>query len=112
MQGIAFDGQYLWMLHHGSNNLYQFNLAGDHIDGTILNNYANLLLAERNYVEALSNYETALDDVMLSRTDVAAIHLNRALCLRAMGRYDAAKDAYLAHQAWLADPLESMPPAR
>ena len=85
-------------------------LANSPADGTILNNFANLLLLEKDYAEALNNYAIALDDIALSRADVAAIHLNRALCLRALGRYDAAKDAYLAHKSWLADPLETMPP--
>ena len=87
-------------------------LAGEYAGGAILNNFANLLLAEQNYVDALANYETALEDVSLSRTDIAAIHLNQALCLRALGRYDAAKDAYLAHETWLAEPLQGTPPAR
>ncbi len=87
-------------------------LASEPAGGIILNNFANLLLAEQNYADALTNYESALNDVTLSRTDIAAIHLNRALCLRALGRYDAAKDAYLAHKAWLAEPLQGMPPAR
>ena len=75
-------------------------------DGTVQGNYASLLLREGRYADALTAYETALDDATLTRTDVAALHLNRALCLRAMGRYDAAKSAYQAHQAWLQDPAD------
>ncbi len=73
-------------------------------DGAVQGNYASLLLREGRFADALTAYESALDDRTLSRTDVAALHLNRALCLRAMGRYDAAKQAFQAHQAWLEDP--------
>ncbi len=76
-------------------------------DGTVQSNYASLLLREGRYADALTAYETALDDATLTRTDVAALHLNRALCLRAMGRYDAAKSAFQAHQAWLQEPLDA-----
>lgn len=75
-------------------------------DGAVQSNYASLLVRQGRYADALSSYERALDDTTLTRTDIAALHLNRALCLRAMGRYDAAKTAYRAHESWLQDPAD------
>ena len=63
-------------------------------DAIVQGNLGNLLLREGNYVGAITAFNAAL--VTLEGRDAAAAYLNRALALRAIGRYDeAAKDYQL-----------------
>ena len=74
------------------------------LDPWVQANLGSLLLREKNFEQALSAYNRALNTLIQAqegngmrlpvRTNIATVYLNRSLVLRALGRYDEAHQDY------------------
>ena len=73
-------------------------------DAIVQSNFANLLLREGQFAAAIETYNTVITNGEIDPINIPALYLNRALALRATGRYDEeSKDFALYTQLINAD---------
>jgi tetratricopeptide (TPR) repeat protein len=76
-------------------------------DAIVQGNYANLLVRQGQFAAAIEAYNAVLTTAELDRRSTAALYLNRALALRAIGRYDEESKDFALYQELTETPVPS-----